>query len=131
MKKLTILILLLFIIGCRNNKSLVEYTFIKKSDFDSLEASNYCEKSGWYLASKDQIQEFYDAPQKIVNNKVIFIEENPQFIFQGLNNGSFTTLKYFGVYYPKDQRIDNSTDRLAEYPTDDKNKPYLLCIKVK
>lgn len=131
MKKLIILFLSLFIIGCNENKSTNEYTFLERSAFNSLEATDFCEKYSWKLASKEQIQDFYDSPQKIVNNKLILLEENPEFIFRGLNNGSFTSFKDFGIYYPKDKRVDNSTDRLVEYTIDDKNKPYLLCIKGK
>lgn len=131
MKKLTILFLSLFIIGCNGNKSSNEYTFLERSDLNSSEAVDFCGKYSWKLASKEQIQDFYDTPQKIVNNKLISLEEDPEFIFRGLNNGSFTSFKDFGIYYPKDKRVDNSTDRLVEYTIDDKNKPYLLCIKGK
>lgn len=129
MKKLTISFLSLFIIGCNGNKSSNEYTFLERSDFNSSEATDFCEKNSWKLASKEQIQDFYDSPQKIVNNKLILLEEDPEFIFRGLNNGSFTSFKDFGIYYPKDKRVDNSTDRLIEYTIDDRNKPYLLCVK--
>lgn len=131
MRKLTILFLSLFIIGCNGNKSSNEYIFLERSDFNSSEAADFCEKYSWKLASKEQIQDFYNAPKKIVNNELISLEEDPEFIFRGLNNGSFTSFKDFGIYYPKDKRVDNSTDRLVEYTIDDKNKPYLLCIKAK
>ncbi len=132
MKKLIILFLSLFIIGCSENKSNNEYTFLERSALDSSEAMVLCEKYSWKLASKEQIQDFYDSPQKIINNELILIEENnPEFIFRGLNTGSFTSFKDFGIYYPKDKKVDNSADRIVEYSTDDKNKPYLLCVKGK
>ena len=131
MQKLLFFIISLFIMGCSENKSSNEYTFLERSDFNSSEATDFCEKYSWKLASKEQIQDFYDASKKIINNKLISLEEDPEFIFRGLNNGSFTSFKDFGIYYPKDKRVDNSTDRLVEYTIDDKNKPYLLCIKGK
>ncbi|MPL66216.1 hypothetical protein SDC9_11885 [bioreactor metagenome] len=125
MKKLTILCLILFIIGCSENKPSIQYTFLEKLNLDSSSAVAFCQERGWNIASKEQIQDFYDTEKKIINNKLVLLEENPEFIYNGLNQGSFTSLAYFGVYYPKDRKIDNNLDRIYEYSI-----PYLLCVKI-
>lgn len=125
MKKLTILCLILFIIGCSENKPSIQYTFLEKLNLDSSSAVAFCQERGWNIASKEQIQDFYDTEKKIINNKLVLLEENPEFIYNGLNQGSFTSLAYFGVYHPKDRKIDNNLDRIYEYSI-----PYLLCVKI-
>ncbi|MCT7619156.1 hypothetical protein [Aliarcobacter butzleri] len=124
MRKLTIFVLFLFIIGCNENKPSIQYAFLEKLNLDSSNAVAFCQERGWKIASKEQIQDFYDTEKKIINNKLILMEENPQFIYSGLNPGSFTSLYNFGVYYPRNKKIDNNIDRIYEY-----SMPYLLCVK--